>query len=149
MAVVAFRRWPLTTRNMINTRTNMKLTPARTLAITSRGRRTFPMATPSKALGGGDLGIAGAGEHLPATDGTRMALGQVRPGERYLRVVYVPDSEPGAASTSRRASSSAAGCVSPSIVECATRSSCARTAPSMCGWRWPCTLHQSDETPSI
>ena len=36
----------------------------------------------------------------------------------------------------------------PSRVEWATRSSCARTASSISGTRWPCTLHQSDDTPS-
>src|SRR5215471_18099746 len=37
---------------------------------------------------------------------------------------------------------------SPSRVECATRSSCARTASSISRLRWPCTLHQSELTPS-
>ena len=37
----------------------------------------------------------------------------------------------------------------PSIVECATRSSWSLIAMSMAGWRWPCTLHHSDETPSM
>ncbi len=42
----------------------------------------------------------------------------------------------------------APGWVRPSMVEWATRSSCSRTAASMLGWRWPWTLHHSDETPS-
>ena len=33
------------------------------------------------------------GEDLPAFAGARMALGQIRPKERYLRVIYVPDPE--------------------------------------------------------
>ena len=37
---------------------------------------------------------------------------------------------------------------SPSSVECATLSSCARTASSISRFRWPCTVTQSDETPS-
>ncbi len=41
--------------------------------------------------------LAHPGEELPAFGGARMALGQIRPGERYLRVVYVPDPEPGSA----------------------------------------------------
>jgi hypothetical protein len=34
------------------------------------------------------------GEDLPAADGARMALGQIAAG-RFLRVIYVPDPEPG------------------------------------------------------
>ena len=41
------------------------------------------------------------------------------------------------------------GWVSPSMVEWATRSSCSRTAASISGWRWPWTLHHSEETPSM
>ncbi len=37
--------------------------------------------------------LAHSSEDLPAIDGARMALGQIKPGECYLRVVYVPDSE--------------------------------------------------------
>jgi hypothetical protein len=33
------------------------------------------------------------GEDRPGKDGSRLALGQTRTG-RYLRVIYVPDSEP-------------------------------------------------------
>jgi hypothetical protein len=36
--------------------------------------------------------LAHPGEDLPAMDGARMALGQIKPGECYLRVIYVPDS---------------------------------------------------------
>jgi hypothetical protein len=35
------------------------------------------------------------GEDLPAFGGARMALGQIRPGERYLQVIYVPEPERG------------------------------------------------------
>ena len=35
--------------------------------------------------------LAHPGEDLPALDGARMALGQIKPGECYLRVIYVPD----------------------------------------------------------
>ncbi len=31
------------------------------------------------------------GEDLPGFDGSRVALGQIKPFERYLRVVYAPD----------------------------------------------------------
>jgi hypothetical protein len=34
-------------------------------------------------------------EVFPAFDGARMALGQIKPGERYLRVIYVPEPEQG------------------------------------------------------
>ena len=34
------------------------------------------------------------GEDRPGRDGSRVALGQTRQG-RYLRVIYVPDPEPG------------------------------------------------------
>jgi hypothetical protein len=37
-----------------------------------------------------------AGEDLPACDGARMALGQIKERERFLRVIYVPDAETGA-----------------------------------------------------
>ena len=40
-------------------------------------------------------------------------------------------------------------CERPSMVECATRSSWSLMAMSMAGWRWPCTLHHSEETPSM
>ncbi len=33
------------------------------------------------------------GEDRPGRDGSRIAVGQTRPG-RYLRVIYVPDPEP-------------------------------------------------------
>ena len=36
------------------------------------------------------------GEDRPGAEGARVALGQTRVG-RYLRVVYVPDAEPGSA----------------------------------------------------
>src|SRR3954453_22514023 len=42
----------------------------------------------------------------------------------------------------------AGGCESPSIVVWATWESCRRIAASSSGWRWPCTLHHSEETPS-
>src|SRR4051812_21826058 len=42
----------------------------------------------------------------------------------------------------------AGGCESPSIVVCATWESCRRIAASSSGWRWPCTLHHSEDTPS-
>jgi hypothetical protein len=35
--------------------------------------------------------LAHAGEDLPGFDGSRMALGQIMPFERYLRVIYVPE----------------------------------------------------------
>ena len=67
-----------------------------------------------------------------------------------------PDSEKntrsspgGAIPASRPASSAAAGWVSPSMVECPTRSSWSRIASSISGWPWPCTLHHRDETPSM
>jgi hypothetical protein len=31
------------------------------------------------------------GEDFPAIEGARMVLGQIKPGERYLRIIYVPD----------------------------------------------------------
>jgi hypothetical protein len=37
--------------------------------------------------------LAHPGEDLPGFDGSRMALGQIRPVERYLRVIYVPEPE--------------------------------------------------------
>src|SRR3954471_13755195 len=42
----------------------------------------------------------------------------------------------------------AGGCESPSIVVWATWESCRRIAASSSGWRWPCTLHHSEDTPS-
>ena len=38
--------------------------------------------------------VVSPGEDRPACDGARMALGRTRAG-RYLRVVYVPDSDSG------------------------------------------------------
>ena len=55
----------------------------------------------------------------------------------------------GARSTRRLASLAAGACERPSMVECATRSSWSLIAMSIAGWRWPCTLHHSDETPSM
>src|SRR3954449_8558169 len=52
-------------------------------------------------------------------------------------------------STRRFASSMAGRWLRPSIVECATLPSCSLTAASILGCRWPWTLHQSDETPSM
>jgi len=37
--------------------------------------------------------LAHPGEDFPVLDGARMALGQIKPGERYLKVIYVPDPE--------------------------------------------------------
>src|SRR3954447_176605 len=42
----------------------------------------------------------------------------------------------------------AGGCESPSIVVWATWVSWRRIAASSSGWRWPCTLHHSEDTPS-
>ena len=39
--------------------------------------------------------VAHPGEDLPGFDGSRMALGQIKPRERYLRVIYVPDPDAG------------------------------------------------------
>src|SRR5215469_16886378 len=50
--------------------------------------------------------------------------------------------------TSASASSMEGTDASPSSVECATRSSCARTASSISRFLCPCTLHQSELTPS-
>jgi hypothetical protein len=36
-----------------------------------------------------------AGEDFQGFDGVRIALGQIRRGERYLRVIYVPEPEDG------------------------------------------------------
>ena len=38
--------------------------------------------------------LAKPGEDRPGKEGARVALGQT-PGGRYLRVIYVPDPEPG------------------------------------------------------
>ena len=40
--------------------------------------------------------LAKPGEDRPAREGSRVAIGQTRLG-RYLRVIYVPDPEPGSA----------------------------------------------------
>lgn len=39
--------------------------------------------------------LAHPGEDLPGFDGCRVALGQIRPRESYLRVLYVPEPESG------------------------------------------------------
>ena len=38
--------------------------------------------------------LEGSGEDRPGREGSRIAIGQTRAG-RYLRVIYVPDPEPG------------------------------------------------------
>ncbi len=38
--------------------------------------------------------LSAPGEDRPGRDGSRIALGRTR-GGRYLRVIYVPDEEPG------------------------------------------------------
>lgn len=75
--------------------------------------------------------LAHPGEELPAFGGARMALGQIRPGERYLRVVYVLDPEPGsafvlAAFTLRGEASGRAVCVSGGGAGTVVRGSLAR-----------------------
>ncbi|MEW6211949.1 MAG: hypothetical protein AB1631_26575 [Acidobacteriota bacterium] len=41
--------------------------------------------------------LTGSGEDRPGREGSRIALGQTAAG-RYLRVIYVPDLEPGSVS---------------------------------------------------
>ena len=103
------------------------------------------------------VGVAEVDERgPPACAGRRAAAGTGRPSSARSRPRSSPSrsrrpgcSPGGAISTSRAASSAAPGWVRPSIVEWATRSSWSRTAWSISGWRWPWTLHQSEETPSM
>ena len=84
-----------------------------------------------------------------AAAGTGARCGaRPRPRSRRRRSRRRASARAGRSATSACASSIDGTLPSPSSVVCATRSSWARSAASRRGWRWPCTLHQSDDTPS-
>ena len=163
---------PWTSGSMMTAATSSPCSRGRAQAcgVARRGRRSPRTAAAGRAVEQRDAADRDRADrvavvaHLQADElGALLARRAGAPLERHLQrdlvrrraVVGVEDARAGRGRraarppAARSASSIAGGCDSPSIVVCATRSSWSRTAASIAGWRWPWTVHHSDETPSM